>query len=135
VPYYTAMGRRIFAVGNSALFARLSCVRTGIPILFAYMLSGFCSAIVGILLAGFSSQAFYGMGDPYLLSSIAVVVLGGTLITGGRGHYLGILGGAILFTGLGIMLSGTVLPEAVRHIIYGIVLLGAIIALRERRSA
>jgi hypothetical protein len=49
---YTAMGRRIFAVGNSALVARLSGVRTGIPILFAYMLSGLCSAIVGILLAG-----------------------------------------------------------------------------------
>ena len=63
------------------------------------------------------SQTFYGMGDPYLLSSIAVVVLGGTLITGRRGHYLGILGGAILFTALGIMLSGTVLPEAVRNII------------------
>ena len=86
-------------------------------------------------IAGVSSQAFYGMGDPYLLSSIAVVVLGGTLITGGRGHYLGIFGGAILFTALGIMLSGTVLPEAVRNIIYGIVVLGAIIALRERRAA
>ncbi|MBT5677660.1 MAG: ABC transporter permease [Rhodospirillaceae bacterium] len=132
---YTAIGRRIFAIGNSALVARLSGVRTGLPTLFAYVLSGFCSAIVGILLAGFSSQAFYGMGDPYLLSSIAVVVLGGTLITGGRGHYLGIFGGAILFTALGIMLSGTVLPEAVRNIIYGVVVLGAIIALRERRAA
>lgn len=132
---YTALGRRIFAIGNSVLVARLSGVRTDLPTLFAYVLSGFCSAIVGILLAGFSSQAFYGMGDPYLLSSIAVVVLGGTLITGGRGHYLGILGGAILFTGLGIMLSGTVLPEAVRNIIYGLVMLGAVIALRERRLA
>ena len=131
---YSAAGRRIFAVGNSALVARLSGVRVDASILFAYMLSGFCSAIVGILLVGFSSQAFYGMGDPFLLSSIAVVVLGGTLITGGRGHYLGIFGGAILFTGLGIMLSGTVLPEAVRNIIYGVVVLGAIIALRERRT-
>lgn len=131
---YSAAGRRIFAVGNSALVARLSGVRVDASILFAYMLSGFCSAIVGILLVGFSSQAFYGMGDPFLLSSIAVVVLGGTLITGGRGHYLGIFGGAILFTGLGIMLSGTVLPEAVRNIIYGVVVLGAIIALREQRT-
>ena len=131
---YSAPGRRIFAVGNSALVARLSGVRVDASILLAYMLSGFCSAIVGILLVGFSSQAFYGMGDPFLLSSIAVVVLGGTLITGGRGHYLGIFGGAVLFTGLGIMLSGTVLPEAVRNIIYGVVVLGAIIALRERRT-
>ena len=128
----SAQGRRIFAVGNSQRVSRLSGVRIGFPIVGAYVLSGFCSALVGIFIAGFSGQAFYGMGDPYLLSSIAVVVLGGTLITGGRGHYVGILGGAILFTGLGIMLSGTVLPEAVRNIIYGLVLLGAIVALRER---
>ena len=128
----SAQGRRIFAVGNSQRVSRLSGVRIGFPIVGAYMLSGFCSALVGVFLAGFSGQAFFGMGDPYLLSSIAVVVLGGTLITGGRGHYLGILGGALLFTGLGIMLSGTVLPEAVRNIIYGLVLLGAIVALRER---
>ncbi len=127
-------GRRLLAVGNSVRVSRLSGVRTGPTIVGAYVLSGFCSALVGLFLAGFSSQAFYGMGDPYLLSSIAVVVLGGTLITGGRGHYLGILGGAILFTGLGIMLSGTVLPEAVRNIIYGLVVLGAIIALRERTA-
>jgi ribose transport system permease protein len=130
----TAFGRRVIAVGNSPLVARLSGVRAGVPIVCVYMLSGLCSSIVGLFLAGFSNQAFFAMGEPYLLSSIAVVVLGGTLITGGRGHYLGILGGALLFTGLGIMLSGTVLPEAVRHIIYGLVLLGAVIALRERRT-
>ena len=130
----SAAGRRLFAVGNSVRVSRLSGVRTGFPIVGAYVLSGFCSSLVGLFLAGFSGQAFYGMGDPYLLSSIAVVVLGGTLITGGRGHYLGILGGAILFTGLGIMLSGTVLPEAVRNIIYGLVVLGAILALRERTA-
>ena len=40
------------------------------------------------------------MGDEYLLPSIAVVVVGGTLITGGRGHYLGMLGGVLLLTAL-----------------------------------
>ena len=38
------------------------------------------------LLSGFSGQASLGMGDEYLLPSIAVVVVGGTLITGGRGY-------------------------------------------------
>jgi ribose transport system permease protein len=131
----SAFGRRVAAIGNSVTVARLSGVRTGVPTVGVYMLSGLCSAIVGLFLAGFSNQAFFAMGEPYLLSSIAVVVLGGALITGGRGHYLGILGGALLFTGLGIMLSGTVLPEAVRNIIYGLVLLGAVIALRERQSS
>ena len=67
------------------------------------------------------------MGDHFLLQSIAVIVLGGTLITGKRDHYIGILGGTLLFTML-----GTLLPEAVRNIIYGVVLIGAIVAFRER---
>ena len=132
---HSTTGRRVFAIGNSVSVSRLSGVRTGFSTAGAYVLSGFCSALVGVLLAGFSQQAFYGMGDPFLLSSIAVVVLGGTLITGGRGHYLGILGGAVLFTGLAILLSGTVLPEAVRNIIYGLVVLGAVVALRERNES
>ena len=131
----TAFGRRLYAVGNSVTVARLSGVWTGSVIVGAYMLSGFCSALVGVLLSGFSGQAFFGMGDPFLLQSIAVVVLGGTLITGGRGHFVGILGGALLFTALGSLLTGTMLPEAVRSIIYGLVLLGAIVALRERADA
>ena len=131
----TAFGRRLYTVGNSMTVARLSGVWTGSIVVGAYMLSGFCSALVGVLLSGFSGQAFFGMGDPFLLQSIAVVVLGGTLITGGRGHFVGILGGALLFTALGSMLSGTMLPEAVRSIIYGLVLLGAVVALRERAGA
>ena len=131
----TAFGRRLYTVGNSVTVARLSGVWTASVIVGAYMLSGFCSALVGVLLSGFSGQAFFGMGDPFLLQSIAVVVLGGTLITGGRGHFVGILGGALLFTALGSLLTGTMLPEAVRSIIYGLVLLGAIVALRERADA
>jgi ribose transport system permease protein len=130
----TGFGRRIYAVGNSMRAARLSGVRVGSTILGAYALSGFCSALVGVMLTGFNGQAFNGMGDSYLLPSIAVIVVGGTVITGGRGHYLGILGGCLLLTALGIALAGTTVPEAVRHIIFGVVVLSAIVALRERRA-
>src|SRR6185437_3079813 len=130
----TSLGRRIYAVGNSMRAAKLSGVRVGSTIVWVYVLSGFCSALVGIMLTGFNGQAFNGMGDNYLLPSIAVTVVGGTVITGGRGHYLGILGGCLLLTALGIALAGTTLPEAVRHIIFGVVVLSAIVALRERRA-
>ena len=73
---------------------------------------GLCSALVGILLTGFPGQASLGMGDEYLLPSIAVVVVGGALITGGRGHYLGMLGGVLLLTALQTLLAGTTLPYA-----------------------
>ena len=131
----SSFGRRLRAVGQDAWIARLSGVRTDAIRIVAYVLSGFCAALVGVLLAGFTAQAFYDMGKPYLLASIAVVVLGGTSINGGRGHYLGILGGALLFTALSSMLATTTLPEAVRNIIYGLVLLGAVLLLREKRSS
>ncbi|MBK1699126.1 ABC transporter permease [Rhodovibrio salinarum] len=130
----TTFGRRVFAVGNSQRVARLSGVGVGATLLSVYMLSGFCSGLAGVLLTGFNGQAFNGMGDSYLLPSIAVVVVGGTLITGGRGHYLGIFGGALVLTALATALTGTMLPDAVRSIIYGLVVLGAILALRERTA-
>jgi ribose transport system permease protein len=130
----TPFGRRVYAVGNSIRVAKLSGVGVGQTLLGVYVLSGFCSALVGLLLAGFNNQAFLGMGDSYLLPSIAVVVVGGTLITGGRGHYAGILGGCLLLTALGTLLAGTTLPFAVRDIIYGLVVLGAVVTLRERTT-
>lgn len=131
----SSFGRRLYAVGNNEWVAKLSGVRTGPVILGAYMLSGFCSAAMGLLLAGFSQSTFYDMGRPYLMASITIVVLGGTSITGGKGHYLGILGGALLYTALGSMLAGTTVPEAVRSIIYGAVILGAVMLLRDKRAA
>ena len=130
----TVFGRRIYAVGNSVLVARFSAVGVGGTLIGVYALSGFCSALVGILLSGFSGQASLGMGDDYLLPSIAVVVVGGTLITGGRGYYLGMLGGVLLLTALSTLLAGTTLPAATRDIIFGLVVLGAVLALREKSA-
>ncbi|WP_250490489.1 ABC transporter permease [Caballeronia sp. INML2] len=130
----TPFGRRVYALGNSPVAAKLSGVRVGNTLIAVYCLSGLCSAIVGLLLAGFSSQAFLGMGDPYLLPSIAVVVVGGALITGGRGHYLGVFGGALLLTALGTLLAGTTVPPAVRDIINGLVVLAAVITLRDKKG-
>lgn len=130
----TAFGRRIYAVGNGERVAALSGVSVSRTLIGVYVLSGLCSAIVGVLLTGFSGQASLGMGDEYLLPSIAVVVIGGALITGGRGHYLGMLGGVLLLTSLQTLLAGTTLPYATRAILYGLVMLAAVMALRERRS-
>lgn len=97
-----------------------------------YVLSGFCAALVGVLITGFSGQASLGMGDDFLLPSIAVVIVGGTLITGGRGNYIGMLGGVLLLTALQTLLAGTTLPHAVRDIVYGAVVLVSVLALRDK---
>ncbi len=130
----TPFGRRVYAIGNGVRAAELSGVPVKSTTVKVYMLSGFCAALVGCLLSGFSGQGSLGMGDEYLLPSIAVVVVGGTLITGGRGSYIGILGGVLLLTALQTLLAGTTLPYATRAILYGAVVLCAVVALREKNS-
>jgi ribose transport system permease protein len=110
----------------------LSGIDVGRVIVGTYVLSGLCSALVGLLLVGFGNLAVLGMGEAYLLPAIAVVIVGGTLVTGGRGHYLGIFGGALLLTLLSTLLAGTTWPEAIRDILFGLVVLAAIITLREK---
>jgi ribose transport system permease protein len=128
----TVFGRWVYAVGNSPRASFLSGVGVKSTTIGVYILSGFCAGLVGVLLTGFSGQASLGMGDDFLLPSIAVVIVGGTLITGGRGNYVGMLGGVLLLTALQTLLAGTTLPHAVRDIIYGAVVLVSVLALREK---
>jgi ribose transport system permease protein len=130
----TAFSRRLFAVGNSQLVAQLSGVKVTRVVVLVYLLSGFCSALAGILLVAFTQQSTLNLGNPYLLPAIAVVLIGGTLATGGRGHYLGIFGGVVLFTALSTMVSGTTVPISLRDVILGFVILAAVLLIRERRT-
>lgn len=131
----TVYGRRLFAVGSNPVAARFAAVPVGRVLITTYAFSGLCAALVGIMSVGFTGQAFNDMGDPYLLTSIAVVVVGGTLMNGGKGHYLGMLGGALMLTALATLLSGSTLPAAARSVIYGVVVLSAVVGMRERRRA
>ncbi|WP_374466585.1 ABC transporter permease [Ferrovibrio sp.] len=121
----TGFGRAIYATGSREAAAYLSGIRTRWVIVGAFVVSGVCAAIAGILLAGYSAKAYQGMGNVYLLPAIAAVVLGGTHILGGRGRYAGTLIGVILIVLLNSVLSIMQMPEAGRQIIYG----GVIIAM------
>lgn len=129
---HTTFGRRLFAVGNGARVAELAGVPVGGVLIACYTISAVCAACVGLMLSGFGFQATLDMGDAFLMPSIAAAVMGGTLITGGRGHYVGMFGGALLLTAMTTLLSGILLPAALRSIIFGGVVLLAVIALRDR---
>jgi ribose transport system permease protein len=128
----TRLGRWILAIGNSKRVARLSGVRVGTTLVIVYSLSGLCSALAGVLLAGFTNIANLSMGKSYLLPTIAVVFVGGTLGTGGRGHYLGVFGGAVLLTVMSTLISGTMIPIAARDVIVGLLVLAAVLTIREK---
>jgi ribose transport system permease protein len=123
----TTFGRTIYAIGNRESAAFLSGVHTRRIVMIAFAISGGLSAFGGVLLAGYASKAAQSMGDPYLLPSIAAVVLGGTSILGGRGTYLGTIAGVILITLLQSILSVMQMPEAGRQIIYGVVIVGMLL--------
>ena len=75
------------------------------------------------MLAGYSTKAYQGMGDAFLLPAIAAVVIGGTNILGGKGTLAGTVIGAILIVLLQSVLSVMQMPEAGRQIIYGAVII------------
>jgi len=127
----TTYGRRLYAIGNSIQAAYLSGINVKIHLLSVYVISGFLSALGGIMLTGYSTLAFVNMGDPYLLPSIATVVVGGAAIVGGRGKPIGTVVGAILLTILSTILTALLLPAAIRNIIYGLVILVAVFFSRQ----
>jgi ribose transport system permease protein len=129
----TTYGRAIYAIGNRERAAYLSGVGTQRVVMLAFAISGALSAFGGVLLAGYASHASQVMGDPYLLPSIAAVVLGGTSILGGRGSYLGTVAGVILITLLQSILSVMQMEEAGRQVIYGVVIVGMLLLYGRER--
>jgi ribose transport system permease protein len=123
----TPFGRYLFAIGNRERATYMSGVNTSRVLVKAFVLSGTCSALAGVLLAGRLDQSYQGMGDEYLLPAIAAVVLGGTNILGGRGTYVGTVAGVLVITLLTSVLAVMQMPEASRRIIYGVVIIAMLL--------
>ena len=114
-------------IGNRERATYLSGVDTRLVLIACFAASGACSALAGVMLAGYSAKAYQAMGDPYLLPAIAAVVLGGTNILGGSGTYLGTVAGVLLITLLQSILSVMQMPESGRQVIYGVVIIAMLL--------
>lgn len=119
----TPFGRHLYAVGTNADVS----VHSGVPVqrttILTYVISGVTAALAGILLTGYSRQAYLGMGDPYLFTSVAAVALGGASILGGSGHYLGTVAGALLLTVLSGLLPALKLSSGALLVVYGVIII------------
>ncbi len=122
----TTFGRYLYALGTNSTVARFSGVPTVRTIVLSYTFSGLTAALAGILLTGYSGQAYLGMGDPYLFTSIAAVAIGGTSIVGGSGHYSGTIAGVFMLTILTGLLPALKLSNGALQIIYGVVILATV---------
>ena len=126
----TRGGRYLYGVGESPLVSRLSGIDNDRVIVAAYAISGLCAAVTGVLFTGFSTMAFLGMGDQFVLPAIAAVVLGGASIYGGRGTYAGTFVSAIFLTVLTTVLAIVNISIGYRNIIYGLVIIAAVLLYR-----
>jgi len=120
---FTTFGRSVYAVGSNRRASELSGLPVRRTILLAYTLSGLAAAVGGILLVGYSGQAYLGMGDAFLLPAIAVVVIGGTSIFGGQGSYLQTFAGVLLITVIQSILISVNVSQAGQDILYGAIIL------------
>ena len=118
-----AFGRHLYALGTSATVAEFSGVPTARTSVLTYVISGLTAALAGMLLTGYSGQAYLGMGDAYLFTSIAAVAIGGASILGGSGHYLGTVAGAMVLTILTGLLPALNLSSGALLVVYGAVIL------------
>jgi ribose transport system permease protein len=120
---YSGFGRLLYAVGDNSVAARLAGVRVWQVLLTVYILSSLLAAVAGLIISALAGSTTQGVAEPYLLPSVAAVVIGGASIFGGRGGYTGSIVGAVILTILVSLLTVLDAPFAVRQIIYGLIIL------------
>ncbi|GAB5469364.1 MAG: hypothetical protein Kilf2KO_23940 [Rhodospirillales bacterium] len=120
---YSAYGRYLYSLGGNRQSAKL----TGISELkywsVAYTISGFFAAATGCLLLGWSGGGFIGVGDPYLFTTLAAVVIGGTSLAGGYGGYGFTVIGVLVLQVLSTFLIGIGLAYEWQQFVFGLLIL------------
>lgn len=134
VLHKTSFGRSLYAFGTNARTARLAGLRRLPMTLSVYIYSSVIAALGGVVLAGYAQSGQFGVGDTYVLPSIAAVAVGGTSILGGSGSYIGTIAGVIILTVISDLVNLANVPAAAREIITGLAILIVLLAYgRQRR--
>ena len=129
----TAWGRALQAAGQNRRAANLAGLRVSLVLAVAYLICGALAGVSGALLGAYSSPSL-GIGDPFLLNSIAVVVIGGSLIQGGRSNVPGVWGGAMFLILLVTLLGVLHINVATQNIVKGGLII-LVLALAGSRKA
>jgi len=126
VAAYTPFGRHVYAIGGNERAAMLAGIRIAKVKLITYVISGFCAALVGLIIASQLESAHPATGESFELNAIAAIVLGGTSLMGGRGSIGGSLIGALVIGALadGLVMLGV--SEFWQIVIKGLVIVLAV---------
>ena len=131
----TRVGHHIYAVGGDRNVARMSGIHTPTPVITAHVICSVLAGMAGLLLA-----SRLGVGSPtigtqggYDLLSIAAVVLGGTLLSGGKGTITGTLGGVLIFAMMDNIMSVLQINPFLKDVVLGVVIVVAVAVYARRR--
>ena len=128
----TTFGRRIYATGSNAKCANLVGVNTANIKIACYAISGFLSALAGLLMISRLDSAQPTLGDGYELDAIAAVALGGTSMSGGRGKITGTIAGVLIIAVLNNGLNIMDVSSYYQAVIKALVILVAVLSDRKR---
>ncbi|MFS0693748.1 ABC transporter permease [Streptomyces nitrosporeus] len=128
----TTFGRRTVAVGGNAEAARLAGIDVRRQRLYLYLLSGLCCGIAAFMLVVLSGSGQNTNGNLYELDAIAAAIIGGTLLSGGRGTIVGSVLGVLVFTTITNIFALNNLQSDVQQIAKGAIIVAAVLV--QRRS-
>jgi ribose transport system permease protein len=130
----TTFGRRTFAVGGNAEAARLAGIRVQRHTVLLYVLSGVVCGIAAVMLMARTTTGSSTHGTLYELDAIAAVVIGGTLLIGGRGTIVGTVLGVLIFTTLSNVFTLNNLSSSAQAVAKGVIIVAAVL-LQQRVAA
>jgi ribose transport system permease protein len=131
----TIYGRWVIAIGQNIRAAGLAGVNVDRTRFATYVMSAAFAGLCGYLLSGFSGGASLSMGEEYLLTSIALVVIGGSSVAGGSSNLPGLWGAALFLFLVVTMLNTYGLGAGFRYLATGLIIIGVIIAASGRRAS
>lgn len=127
----TTFGRRTVAVGGNAEAARLAGIDVRRQRLYLYLLSGLCCGIAAFMLIILSGSGQNTNGNMYELDAIAAAIIGGTLLSGGRGTIVGSVLGVLIFTTITNIFALNNLQSDVQQIAKGAIIVAAVLVQRR----
>jgi ribose transport system permease protein len=123
----TTFGRHTFAVGGNAEAARLAGIRVQRHTVLLYVLSGLACGIAAVMLMARTTTGSSTHGSLYELDAIAAVVIGGTLLIGGRGTIVGTVLGVLIFTTLSNVFTLNNLSSSAQAVAKGVIIVAAVL--------
>ena len=130
----TTFGRRTFAVGGNPEAARLAGIRVKRHTVLLYVLLGVCCGIAAVMLMARTTTGSSTHGKLYELDAIAAVVIGGTLLIGGRGTIVGTVFGVLIFTTLTNVFTLNNLSSSAQAVAKGVIIVAAVL-LQQRLAS